>query len=273
MAERSPDFRAPPVIERVLGVQFDPIPSLSNAHLGAFWCTLGDDWPKVNDAAPMPQEFERFGKDQIWMRLGETRLNITTAPAARVQIRNRAENRMIQLQNGRFYYNWIGKAGIPYERYPVIRGEFLQMVGQFRQFLDQRLATSLHANQWEIAYVNQLPVGTVWKTPSDWNEVFASPIALPTQLPNSRLEGFDCEWRYEIGSQRGRLRIELRHGREERDPSRELLVFNLMTRGRVDPDRDGWDLASGLDLGHDTIVNSFTQLTSDRARRIWEEYR
>jgi hypothetical protein len=38
-----PDYERPPVVETVLGVQFDPLPDLCNAHLGAFWGTLECD--------------------------------------------------------------------------------------------------------------------------------------------------------------------------------------------------------------------------------------
>jgi len=59
-------FERPPVNETVLGVQFDPLPRLSSAHLGAFWASLGTDWPVVNDAPELEQQFERFGKGEQW---------------------------------------------------------------------------------------------------------------------------------------------------------------------------------------------------------------
>src|SRR5438876_283976 len=110
MAENLPEFKRPPVTETVLGVQFFPLEKLSSAHLGAFWNLLGEDWPDVNDAAPLQQEFERFGKDQQWIKLA-LRLNVVDKPTPRIQARNRANDRMIQLQNGRLHYNWLGHGG------------------------------------------------------------------------------------------------------------------------------------------------------------------
>lgn len=46
-----PSFERPPVIETMLGVQFQPLPALRSAHLGAFWKTLGEEWPVVLDAS------------------------------------------------------------------------------------------------------------------------------------------------------------------------------------------------------------------------------
>ena len=37
-----PDYEHPPVVETVIGVQFDSLPELRNAHLGAFWKTVLD---------------------------------------------------------------------------------------------------------------------------------------------------------------------------------------------------------------------------------------
>ena len=70
MADSSlPAFRKPPVVETVLGVQFDPIPGFSNAHLGAFWKRLlahensgsAGEWRTLTDAPPIEPTFERFG--------------------------------------------------------------------------------------------------------------------------------------------------------------------------------------------------------------------
>jgi uncharacterized protein (TIGR04255 family) len=224
----------------------------------------------------LPNEFERFGKEQKWMaRFGELRFNLVNKPSARIQIRNASNDRMIQWQNGRFFYNWLGHGGGEYARYNTIRGEFVPLMDRLRQFIAERARGDFRPNQWEITYVNHLPAGTVWNTPGDWNRVFASSVALPVALPGLKVETFSGDWHYEIEPERGRLHIELQHGREEpegREP-REVLIFKLTSRGPVIPDRDGFDVMSGLDIGHNTIVNSFARLTSAAARAVWEERR
>lgn len=272
MAELAPSFLAPPVIERVLGAQFNPIQAFTNAHLGAFWTSLGPEWPEVTDAPLLPQEQERFGKERIWDKLGLIRLSLTDTPAARVQIRRRDGNRMIQVQNGRILYNWLGRGVTEYVRYPALRGEFLEIYERFRQFLAGAGVGEPRLNQWEVTYVNHLPIGTVWNTPNDWNRVFSSQVSLPVRVQNSELESFSGQWHYVIGQNRGRLHVELRLGWEDLQnaPAREILIFKLTARGPTRPEVDG-SLESGLDLGHDTIVNSFKQLTSAEARKVWEQ--
>ena len=64
-----PDYNDPPVVETVLGVQFDRLPGFKNAHLGAFWKTLNAaEWPVVQDAPPLAPQFERFDKSVRWAK-------------------------------------------------------------------------------------------------------------------------------------------------------------------------------------------------------------
>src|SRR5262245_55135596 len=105
-----PDYISPPVVETVLGVQFARLPGFTNAHLGAFWKSLdATEWPTVSDAPPLQPQFERFSEAAKWAR--GLQLQLTPIPAGRVQIKNRAGDRMIQVQNGRLHFNWLGDAG------------------------------------------------------------------------------------------------------------------------------------------------------------------
>jgi hypothetical protein len=47
------DYENPPVVKTVLGVQFEPLATFSNAHLGAFWKRLdADAWPITKCHSP-----------------------------------------------------------------------------------------------------------------------------------------------------------------------------------------------------------------------------
>ena len=59
-----PKYEKPPVVETVLGLQFNPLSAFTNAHLGAFWQSLGvEAWPTVTDKPPLPRQEERFTPD------------------------------------------------------------------------------------------------------------------------------------------------------------------------------------------------------------------
>jgi uncharacterized protein (TIGR04255 family) len=265
-----PTFDLPPVIETVYSAQFEPLPAFRNAHLGAFWQTLGDEWPEVADAALLPAQNEYFGQEQIWERLGSLRLAIHQNAAARIQIRNAKKNRMVQVQNGCLIYNWLQLPGERYPRDRAIRPEFDQMLRRFTDFVSAQKLGEVKFNQWEVTYVNHLPINTVWQTPKDWPSLFNGLAQPAAEIEGLSLESLGGTWRYVIPPNRGRLHVGLQHGRTAEGPAGvEALIVTLTARGPVS-DADG-GLAAGISLGHNAIVGTFARMMSDKARGQWGE--
>lgn len=258
------DFERPPVVETVLGVQFTPL-NLMNAHLGAFWKRLGAAWPNVKDAPPLPPQFERFGEGVVW---GSALLvQVCQESSSRIQIRNADGDKMIQAQRDRFHYNWLGHEGGEYPRYKSVRAEFDKLLEEFRRFVREESLGHLQPNQWEVTYVNHLPKGTVWAKSSEWPELFRRLIVFPDKLASTQLESFGGEWHYRIEPQRGRLHVNLQHGRRK---DTEVLVLTLTARGPVDErDPKGTSLDDGLNFGREAIVKAFKELTSEAAHEYW----
>jgi uncharacterized protein (TIGR04255 family) len=264
-------FKFAPVVERVLGVQFQPIATLHTGLLGTFWQSLGPAWSNATDAPPIPAQSERFERSAAF-NLSSIPLVFSAGPVGgRLQLLNSTGDRMIQLQNGRFHFNWKGEAGDNYPRYPRIRAEFEAFWHRFRDFLRSETKTELMINQWEVTYVNHFPKGRGWQVPSDWHRLFRSFARLPSEGTELNLESAGGTWQYEILPQRGRLYVELRHGRREFPTIEELLMLNLTARGPTKADNDpDAELSAGLDLGHDAIVTTFKYFTSDTAHTEWE---
>ena len=264
-----PKYNKPPVVETVLGVQFERLSKCGNAHLGVFWQQLGGDWPNVSDVPCLDPEFERFGEEKNWLPAG-FQFKVSQDPATRLQIRNRTNDRMIQVQNGRLLYNWLGHDGEGYPSFERVEPDFQRVLGVFRQFLAEQSLGELQPNQWEVTYVNHIPKGTVWNDPREWIDVFPSLAVLPSKARSVRLESFGGQWHYEIEPKRGRLHVNLAHGWRKKPSEQEMLALNLTARGPVRTgDEGGPSLSEGLRIGHETIVRSFTELTSDKAHQYW----
>lgn len=263
-----PTYSQPPVVETVVGVQFDLLPKLTSAHLGAFWTDLGNDWPQVSDAPPLDPQFEKFDDSGSWSRVG-VRLTLAQVAPTRVQIRNADGDRMIQIQNGRLHVNWLGQGGAAYPRYESVRRDFNETLTHFREFLARENLGELRTNQWEVTYVNQVPKNTVWKNPGDWQ--FFRPLQSILGInPSVQLESFGGEWHFEISPQRGRLHVKWQHGRQSDPKEQELIVLTLTARGSLPADTEaGAGLNEGLDLGHATIVRTFRELMTDEANSYW----
>jgi uncharacterized protein (TIGR04255 family) len=264
-----PWFDRPPVVETILGVQFDPIKGLTNAHLGSFWSQLGSVWPKVQDAPKLEPQVEEFSQEQTWAPLG-ARLTFSQDLSSRLQIRNQDENRMIQVQNGRFHYNWFAKSNSDYPRYNVVRPEFDLLWRRFLSFLGSENFKTPSLNQWEVTYVNQLPLGTVWNRPADWGRALPGLLGCNPAEEVARFESFGGQWHYEIPPRRGRLHVQIVHGRRADSDAKEIARMDLTARGPIPSDPvDANALGTGLDLGRETIVRMFVALTSQAAHDFW----
>lgn len=265
-----PVFQKPPVVETVYGVQFDPLSEFRNGHLGAFWCMLGPEWPHVADTALLPPARELFGDERLWAPVGLFRVALKDDEASRIQIRNEGRDRMVQIQNGRFVYNWIGAKNQTYPGAVIIRPEFDRMFARFQEFLKDRKLGPLKPNQWEVTYVNHFIRGTVWQTPRDWPAIFGDKLVRPPEsLDPLELESVGGAWRYTIPENQGRLHVEVVHGRTGFElGSEEAIILKLTARGPI-PKSGGLD--AGLQLGHDVVVSSFKRLHSEAARQHWGE--
>lgn len=272
-----PAFRKPPVVETVLGVQFDSIPGFTNAHLGAFWVWLraqeeltpGFRWTKVIDAPPIEPAFERFEENQQW--LDQVMVRVSSGFSPRLQIRDDTGQWMVQTQNTRFHLNWIGQPQKEYSRYQTIRPKFDQAYEVFRSFLRAQQFREPTENQWEVTYVNNIPKSSVWENPEDWVKLLNG-LPGPWQgARDARLESIGGSWHFEIPPQQGRLHIDIKHVRIGDQEPTEVLRMTLTARGPIgDPAKGGLSLSEGLDLGRRVIVLMFAKITSTEAHKTWE---
>jgi uncharacterized protein (TIGR04255 family) len=174
---------------------------------------------------------------------------------------------MIQVQNGRLHYNWLASPTKEYPRYRKIRPEFDRVLEAFVDFLEKESLGTFKPNQWEVTYVNHFPKGTVWSDLSDSFQVFKT-SALP-EPSGMALEGLSCQWHFLIPPRRGRLHVDIQHGRATSREQPEIIRMQLTARGSAGEQPDGPSLTEGLDCGHESIVRGFFDLTSDQAHRFW----
>lgn len=266
----SPNYENPPVVETILGVQFDPLPKLRNAHLGAFWKSLDvQEWcGPIQDVPTLDPVSEIFGEQGQWGGLG-LNFRLTQDPASRLQIKNASLDRMIQIQNGRIHFNWLSREGSSYVGYPEIRAGFQSAIEQFGLFLQQEGLGVLRPNQWEVTYLNHIAKGTVWNVVEDWR--FCRLIgSIPTFQDLIEAESYGGDWHFVIPNQRGRLHINWQLAQKAMPSPQEIVVLNLTARGPLKPEETGVnDILAGVDLGRQTIVQSFVKIMSDEANAYW----
>ncbi len=268
-----PDYETPPVVETILGVQFDAIERLSTPFLSLFWSSLRDEWPIVVEAAYLESKFERFGAGQPWSDL---RVQLKEGhPPIRLQMKKEASDWMIQVQNSRLHVNWIGYEGnreSGYPRYPSVREQFESALGQFRRFIGGEKLGDISPNQWEVTYVNHIPVGSVWNSPHDWK--FMQLLGDGAILGKAAdLEAFQGGWRFALPNEGGRLHVSWKTARRRHpdnvDIEQQIVILEQTARGPLSANCDTDGILRGIDTGRETIVKSFTQMMDDDANKYW----
>lgn len=257
-----PDFERPPVVENVLGVQFDAIPNFTAAHAGIFWSEfLGEDWFEAREAPALNLIDEKYGATAF---ARPTMVLMERSPN-RIQILNRNEDRMIQIQDTRFVLNWK-RAGRDYARYTTLLGEFRSHLQDFVTFAQRFGCPSLKLTRWEVTYVNHIDRGALWNVLQDWDSIFPGLFGPLSDLSDQSLESFDSQWQVGLQKDKGRMRIQLKHIRKGSEHGEEAIDFRLSATGMLGPDID---LETGMELGHSAIVTRFSQMTSDMAHAHW----
>lgn len=268
MTAQLPKFDSPPVVETVLSVQFAPLQKFSDAHAGWFWKNyLDKEWGNVQVAPKIDDQFERFGEEMRWGPSAAFR--IATGPGSeRIQIIRADNERMIQIQDTRFIYNWKKQEG-SYPSYDELLPEFQSVFSQFEKFAAEAGFGSLIPSQWEVTYVNHIPKGELWESVKDWPNIFPGLPAPSSNVSNLSPEDFRGEWRSIIGGNLGRLYTTLNRGKVGSDKGPEIIQLQFTARGPVNPEKT-LDLQGGFRLGHESIVLSFTDMTSDAAHKHWK---
>lgn len=265
MGKKPAKFAAPPVVEVVLSVQFEPLSGWSSAHAGRFWAEcLGEPWTKAQDAGRLADKFEKFGRGLDWTAPG-VRLE-AGQPGVRIQIVSDDDERLIQIQDSRFVYNWRKRSG-SYPSFETLLPAFEANLANFERFVGEAKLGEVKPNQWEITYVDQIPKGELWNSPPDWSTIVPS---LATPFGDSSgvsLESLASNWRLSIPDERGRVYVSAQHARIGSAEGLEVLRLEFVARGRVGLDAD---YLSGFELGHDSITRCFLAMTSEKAHRHWQ---
>ena len=258
---RFADFKNPPIVEAVLGMQFERLP-LNIAHVGWLWARyLQSEFPHVLSAPPLQDVVENFSDERTWIQPQIQLTRGVEAGRLRHQFHTDDEERMVQVQDSRLIYNWRKRQG-SYPSYDKLEPEFFRHLASFEDVLASAKVPRLAPNQWEVVYVNYIPRGELWNSVSDWPTIFPG-FYIPA---NAKLDSFSGAWSTIIGANEGKLHVELKHARVEGN-GQEVIRFQLTARGPV---AETAKLPERFEVGHRSIVTAFTEMTSDFAQEYWK---
>jgi len=262
------NWKRAPVIEVVLGVQFDALPALTNGHLGWFWGEMHDEFPFSNDAPPLQINNEEFG-DRV--RFGFPALGLSHATGdSRLRMMNSDKTKMIQIQNGWLIVNWTKQVSGEYPGFGGIKVMFDTAFSRFSKFLSNRNIGVLKPNMWEITYIDHIPAGTVWEKLTDVPSVFPGLLGRG-ECTTGISESIATEWTWRLSPKPSRLQLSIHSGRTLSSTKQELdvLLVRTIARGPLGSDCDKNILDDALSFGRSSVVDTFMGVVSDEAKRYW----
>lgn len=263
MDSHLPSFNSPPVVEVVMGVQFQPLEQLQSPYFGLFWETVRSEYSTCKENPPITPQLEDLGRPGAFK---DMRLQVTQVPPLpRVFFEDASGQWLIQLQRDRFLHNWrSGPGDGAYPRYPAVREKFFSQWSNFQRFVAENGLGGINVTQLEITYLNHV---VPWTDQSELGDLFPD---FRWRKGNRRLgapEAYNISYAFTLSDSPSRLRATVRPGihREKGD----ILLFELTVRGVAgEGDLEGW-----FDNGRDWIVTAFADLTSDEWHKKWERVR
>lgn len=262
-----PEYGRPPVVEVAIGVQFAPLAGLSVGHVGLYWATIYDSFPRVEEQTPIIHVVEPpHGPPETVIAF-----QLTDKPGLpRTWFLDASGNRVIQVQRDRFLHNWRKvKPSDEYPRFPSVRDSFLRRWADFQKFLAfHKLEPQL--DQCELTYVNHIKNGEGWRTITDLEKLFTT---FSWQTRSSFLPNPDnVRWtlRFPLPENNGRLHVEVVPARVP--PENDLVLrFSLTARGRPSGPVDSEAMAKWFSLAREWIVRGFSDLVDKETDALWEK--
>lgn len=269
-----PEFDNPPLVETVLGLQFEPVPGFSAAKSGLLWQGFRNDFPNLEEQPPLQpviEEYDTPSRPPVRVTIEE---GLRTP---RVWFLNGSGTRLIQVQPDRFLDNWrrlrMTPTENPYPRYEPRRAKFVEEVGRFQQFLTAEGLGSLAINQCEVTYVNHIETCGVWSNHREIGRVFTCcSFGESGFLPSPEDGGFRVRFLIpdNSGNPVGRLHVT---AGAAWDIETKAPIFRMSLTARGVPLSSGMDGAMAfLDLGRQWIVQGFADLTTSEMHKVWRRH-
>lgn len=261
-------YSNPPVVEVVCGVMFAQ-GAIQAAHIGSYWNSIREDFPKVEEAAPLSPILEDQATTGLVFEWS------TLPPPRRVWLFNADGSHLIQIQSDRFLFNWkhtLGASGYP--SYQVVVAEFEKHLHSFVAFMRDKCGVDLSYRQFEMTYVNHIMKDNGLPSTRELSVLVDHVCRESSERFLPEAENFNLSKSFLLPEGAGRLHIVAQTTGSNASNDR-LLRLDLVARGIpadvgegeiADKARKQW-----FDLAHEWITQGFADITClDVQKNIWK---
>lgn len=270
-SESLPSFSDPPVVEVLLGVQFERLQGFQSIHTGPLWDTFRADFPLVQEHPQLAPTYETFGTKPIGA--GTTLQFSLQSPSItpRLWFLNEEHTELVQFQPDRFIHNWRKiQIGDSYPRYEAIRARYDEELNALQRFLSDHQLGELRPNQCEVTYVNHIVSDEISDIGAKPHSVFRFIRNEFASLVFDGIENTSFEVRFVLSTEGdrpiGRLYATAQPGLSRE--GKPMIALTMSAKGA--PTEASLEAALRfVDFGRDKIVRGFTDLTTDAMHEHW----
>jgi uncharacterized protein (TIGR04255 family) len=227
-------------------------------HVGLLWDKFRREYPILQHAQPIATAKGEFPID-----------GTTGFPLQRVWFINKPDDQLIQFQFDRFYFNWRRRKEV-YPRYLHVIKNFESVLNTITEFFSEFKLGELKPVEYELSYINHIPMGQGWKSVDDLPQIFVDFLWGQTTgrfLPNPNNVAWQTD--FPLPEKRGQLIVDLKPAVRTEDKV-PLLVLNLTARG-FDETTGKKAIREWFDIAHEWIVRGFADLTKPEIQKVfWE---
>ena len=246
-------FKNPPIVEKLMGVEFAPLEQWGIPLFGLFWQEIREQYPVYQVHPPI---------------VPRASVPLIDFNAVRCLFFHESETKLIQVQNSRFVYNWQKPA--TYEAYPhhkAIRQEFKDRWLQFIQFLESNGIDKPTVGQCEITYIDHFVRGREWQDLSELPNLINGWSGISSDFLPTEPDLILIQTAYSMPDGKGKLILQLQPVTRTED-EKEVLQLQITAIGKP-ASSEIEDLLTWFDFGREWAVQSFLALTSEKMHEFW----
>jgi uncharacterized protein (TIGR04255 family) len=253
-----PSFASPPVVEVAVGVEFLQLPGLGAVQLVALHEMWRDEFPQVREQPALPPTTSPDGPPGFQFQV------MSGPPALRLWMLNDDEDELLQVQNDRLFLNWRRAVDDDrkYPRYDHLRDLYQRVFADFHRRVAEANVGTFRPHTAVVTYVNRFALApgeelkdAIAPLSPSWNLLAGATPELRVTAPVGARDG--------SGSLAGRLMATALIDANDRNYG----YLEVVTRITVsEPSVDVFDC---LDLAHESCVNGFERLTTEKMHERW----
>jgi uncharacterized protein (TIGR04255 family) len=250
-----PIFNSPPVIEKVMGIEFERLPQWDVPYFGLYWQQIKDNYPK-------------FEIKPAIMSKGMQEIIFEDIPSLRCWFLHESHTKLIQIQNDRFIYNWQKPNSYDsYPHYEKIRPEFENEWLNFCNFLQNNQIDAPMVKHCDVTYVDHFERGKEWNNLSDLPDVLNCWSGIQQDfLPEPDLIAIQTS--YTLLNDKGKLIIDVQPATII-NGDLEILQLRITVLQKPSSSNIA-DVLESLDFCRDMVVKTFLGLTTSKMHTLWE---